>query len=282
MGRAMAERLLDQGHQVTVWNRTPAVAHELATRTQVTVAETAAETFMSCRTVHSMLPDDEAVLELCGDDLLANVPDGRVHVNHATISPAAAKELAQRHARHRVGYISAPVLGRPTVISSGALLVVASGGRVDLEQAMPSLGSLGKKVWNLGDDPRLAAVVKIAVNYSLITALQSIAESVALAESAEVDPNVFVEILTHTAFTGSAHRGYGPMIAEKSYQPVGFAMPLGLKDLALATAFADERGVSLPFAPVLQELFEAATADPALANLDWSAVAEITRSRSFR
>jgi len=67
------------------------------------------------------------------------------------------------------------------------------------------------------------------------------------------------------------------MIAEKRYSPAGFAMPLGLKDLGLAEALAAEGGISLPTAPVLRDRFEKALADPELADLDWSAVAEVTR-----
>lgn len=280
MGRGMSERLLDEGFELTVWNRSPEPAQALASHEHASAVDSVAEAFAQREVVHSMLTDDRVVLDVFDDALLAAVPARRVHVNHATISPEAAEELAERHAGHGVGYVSAPVLGRSTVASTGALLVVASGELASIERAMPSLQSLGKQVWNLGADPRSATVVKIAVNYSIVSALQSITESVVLAESSGIDPSTFVEILTHTAFSGSAHRGYGPLIAEKRYEPVGFAMALGLKDLGLATAAAARSGAQLPFAPVLRELFEAALDDPALAELDWSAVAEITRARS--
>lgn len=280
MGTGMTTRLLDEGYAVTVWNRSAGPAQQLAERDHVDIAATVADAFAARPIVHSMLTDDRVVLDVFSDELLAAVPAGRVHVNHATISPGAAAELAERHARHGVGYVTAPVLGRSTVAATGALLVVASGEQEAIEVALPSLQSLGARVWNLGTDPRLGSVVKIAVNYSILNALQSITESVVLVESAGIDPSTFVEILTHTAFSGSAHKGYGPIIAEKRYLPVGFAMSLGLKDLTLAENAAAELGVRLPVAPVLHELFEAALADPELAELDWSAVAEVTRRRS--
>jgi len=238
--------------------------------------------FAEAPVVHSMLADDAAVLSVLDDRLLAAAPAGRVHVNHATISPAAASELADRHARHGVGYVQAPVLGRSTIASTGMLLIVASGEAADVETALPSIERLGQRVWNLGSDPRMASIVKIAVNYSLLSALQSIAESVVLAESAGIDPEEFVEILTHTAFSGSVHRGYAPLIAGRRYEPVGFSMALGLKDLSLAEGTAESLGISLPIAPVLREVFEAAFADPVLRDLDWSAVAEVTRARRSR
>ena len=282
MGSGMATRLLTEGYSVTVWNRSPDAAEQFALRDGADRAESVADAFAAQTVVHSMLTDDRVMLDVFTDDLLAAVPAGRVHVSHATISPAAAAHLAERHERHGVGYVSAPVLGRSTIAATGALLVVASGEAQAVAMAEPSLQSLGARVWNLGPDPRLAPVVKIAVNYSILNALQSITESVVLVESAGIDPSTFVEILTHTAFSGSAHKGYGPIIAEKRYEPVGFALSLGLKDLTIVENAATELGVALPMAPVLHELFEAALADSALAELDWSAVAEITRRRSRR
>ncbi|MEI5583362.1 MULTISPECIES: NAD(P)-dependent oxidoreductase [unclassified Agromyces] len=280
MGRGMVERLAGEGVRVTAWNRSAGPAEELADRLGTRAADTPEAVFAAAPVVHSMLADDEAVLAVFDDGLLASVPEGRVHVNHATISPAAAGELAERHAAHGVGYVQAPVLGRSTIASTGALLVVVSGDPAAVEAATPTLERLGQRTWNLGADPRMASIVKIAVNYSIVNALQSIGESVVLVESAGIDPQEFVEILTHTAFSGSVHRGYGPLIAGRRYRPVGFSMALGLKDLSLAEGVADAQGVTLPIAPVLRELFEAALADPGLRELDWAAVAEVTRARS--
>lgn len=280
MGAAMAQRLAGEGFAVIAWNRSAGPADALSAHEGITAAASAAAAVAGATVVHSMLANDAAVLGVFSDELLASAPAGRVHVNHATVAPATAALLAERHARHGVGYVSAPVLGRSTIAATGALLVVASGDLVAVAQAMPSLASIGQRVWDLGPDVRRAPIVKIAVNYSLISAMQSMAESLSLVEAAGIDESAFVEILTHTAFSGSAHRGYAPIIAERRYEPVGFAMELGLKDLGLAEGAAGELGVALPVAPVLHELFEAALADERLRDLDWAAVAEVTRRRS--
>ena len=120
-------------------------------------------------------------------------------------------------------------------------------------------------------------MVKLGVNYNLIHALQAIGESVALVESGGVDANTFMEILTHTAFAGSAYAGYGPMIVNRRYSPPGFSMTLGLKDLKLIEDAASAGGLTLPVAAVLRKLFETAQVDPELKDLDWSAIAELTR-----
>ena len=123
----------------------------------------------------------------------------------------------------------------------------------------------------------MASLVKLGVNYNLIHALQAIAESVALVEAGGVDANTFIEIITNTAFTGSAYAGYGPMIANRKYSPAGFSMELGVKDVKLVQAAASDLGLNLPVASVLLDLFQTANQSPQLHDLDWSAVAELTR-----
>ena len=266
---------------VTAWNRSAQSAAQLAKRFGMNLAATVDDVFAAANVVHSILADDSAVLEIFSDDLLKRVPAGRVHVNHATISPSVAAELAARHAQHGVAYVTAPVLGRSDIALTGTLLIVVSGTPTAIEVAMPSLGVLGQRIWNLGADPRSGSVVKIAVNYSIISALQSLAESVTLVETAGIDPSEFVEILTHTAFSGSAHRGYGPIIAEKRYKPAGFMLGLGLKDLNLAESLATGSWRDLAGRAVRHELFAGSPATPGLLRiLDSAAVAEMTRLRS--
>ncbi len=276
MGTAMANRLLDQGVALTAWNRSSGAADQLVTRGLILESNPAA--VFNQPVVLSMLSNDAAVLDTFNDRLLSSLPEGAVHVNMATISIEAARAMYERHAKHNVGYVSAPVLGRPPVAAAGKLLIVASGDSAAIQTALPVLEELSARVFVLGDAAQSASLVKIAVNFNIIHALQALAESIALVERGGVDPVQFVEILTHTAFAGSAYSGYGSMIAESRYSPAGFAMELGIKDLSLTEQAADEFGLSLPSTPVLRSLFETALADDSLRDLDWSAVAEVTRS----
>ncbi|MDT5152759.1 MAG: hypothetical protein QOI01_4492, partial [Mycobacterium sp.] len=130
---------------------------------------------------------------------------------------------------------------------------------------------------SVGDEPARANLVKIAVNYNLIHTLQALAESVTMVERGNVSGDTFIEILTDAAYTGSAYGGYGPMIATRTYEPVGFTVALGLKDLGLAEQAAADTGTALPTSSTLRSLFESALADEDLSKLDWSAVAEVTR-----
>ena len=130
--------------------------------------------------------------------------------------------------------------------------------------------------------PRTANVVKAAVNYDIIHAMEAIGESLTLVESEGVDANEFVELLRSTLFGGVVYTSYGDIIANRRYHPAGFDISLGLKDLGLAEDIAAAAGVDLPTAGALRGVFEEALADPELHDADWSAIAEITRRRLRR
>ncbi len=279
MGTAMAHRLLDQGFDVDIWNRSAKDIDELRDKgaRQVELIEALRNDF-----VMSLLSNDDAALDVFSDERLATAKPGAIHINMSTLSPAASETLASRHDAHGIGYIAAPVLGRPIAITSGKLLVVAAGKAGDIDAAGHIFDKIAAQYWNVGEDHSKSNFVKLGVNYNLIHALQAIGESVALVESAGVDANTFMEILTHTAFTGSAYVGYGPMIVNRAYTPRGFSMALGLKDVKLVEDAAASLGLTLPVATVLHQLFDQALVDPDLKDLDWSAVAELTRQKKIR
>lgn len=277
MGLAMAHRLLDQGFDLDIWNRSPKDLDDLVGRgaRKVELDEALQNDF-----VISLLSNDQAALEVFGEQNLANAKQGSIHINMSTLSPAASEKLAVSHLKHGVGYIAAPVLGRPVAITTGKLLIVAAGSDSDVQKASVVFEKISARYWNVGEDHSKASLVKLGVNYNLIHALQAIGESVALVEAGGVDATTFVEILTHTAFTGSAYAGYGPMIVNRNYSPAGFSLALGLKDVKLVEDAATHLGLTLPVAQVLKTSFEQALDDPELENLDWSAIAELTRRKN--
>jgi 3-hydroxyisobutyrate dehydrogenase-like beta-hydroxyacid dehydrogenase len=274
MGAGMARRLVDAGHDVIVWNRSRASAEQLADA-GARVADTA-EDALRAGVAFSMLADDGAALNVFTENMLQSAV-GATHVNMATVSLETARVLDARHRKAGVGYVAAPVLGRPHLAASGQLNIVTAGPAADIERARPFLEVLGKRLWSVGDEPARANLVKIAVNYNLIHTLQALAESVTMVERGNVSGDTFIEILTDAAYTGSAYGGYGPMIATRTYEPVGFTVALGLKDLGLAEQAAADTGTALPTSSTLRSLFESALADEDLSKLDWSAVAEVTR-----
>lgn len=273
MGGALAGRLLDAGYDVTVWSRTTAKADDLLAR-GATLADRP-EDAIATGMVFSMLSNEEAVRQVFTADRIRSAPEGFVHVNHATVSPAAAREFAAAGG----GYLSAPVVGRPEAVVAGKLAVLISGDANVRAAAAPMLAALGRKVWDFGDTVDAAPTVKIAINYLILHALQALSESITLLEHADLNAGRFVDMINDSVFPGPVYSGYGNAIATSTYTPPGFTATLGLKDLNLALGTADELGVALAAGPALHDVFATAV-EQIGADLDWASVAEVTRRRS--
>ena len=278
MGSAMARRLVDAGHEVRVWNRSRPAIDALVAAGAVAAAE--AGDALAAGLSISMLADDDAVEGVLDEAAVARARG--IHVCMASISPAQADRLAARFAAAGVGYVAAPVLGRPTVAAAGNLNILAAGPPELVDEVLPVLDILGARVWRLGEVPRLANVAKVAVNFNIIHAIQAMGESIAMTERQGIPPAVFHELLTSTLFDGVVYRGYGAEIVDQTYDPPGFVMALGFKDLRLAEEVAREAGVALPTAPALHRVYECALADPELGAYDWGAAAEVMRRDLYR
>ncbi|GGV01815.1 oxidoreductase [Kitasatospora herbaricolor] len=277
MGRGMAANLLAAGHPVRVWNRSPGPVEELVAK-GATAAADLGEVYDS-EAVVSMLPDDRTVEALLLDGALLAGARAGVHVNMATVSVALAERATALHAEHGIGYVAAPVLGRPGVAAAGELNVLAAGEAAQLERVGPLLAAMGRRTWHFGDRPAQANTAKISANFLLACAIESMAEACSLAEANGVRPTDLIEMLTGTLFPGPVYSGYGSMVAERRYEPAGFRLPLGLKDVGLALSAGEARNVPLPFGSVLRDAFLDALAHGD-GEKDWAAVAAVARRRA--
>jgi len=275
MGKAMVARLLDQGHAVTVWNRSPEPAVELAAA-GAKVAETI-EGALRGDVVLSILAHDQAMRDVLLDALPRARP-GLTHVNLATISTAFARELAERHGTLGLGYVAAPVFGRPPVARAGGLNVLTAGAPEAVERARPVLEALAAKLWPMGEDPARANAVKIAGNLMIVSAVEAMGEAAALGEAHGVPTADLLDMLTSTLFAAPIYKIYGAMIAEGRYHPPGFAADLALKDVRLAQAAGDEKGLALPLADLVESGLEALLAGAGEIP-DLAALAQVARGR---
>lgn len=285
MGAAIARRMLEQGIAVRVWNRSHTAALDDLIAAGAEPAESAADA-LSAPVSFSVLADDaaaEAVLSTASEIAHHNT-DGhsRIHVNMSTLSVDAADRITQRLSELGISYVAAPLLGRPEAALAGNINMLLAGDAAVLDKIDPLLASFTAKRWRFGDRPRTANAVKIAMNFMLMQALESIGEGIALIETEGVPASDFVELFTSTTLGGSIHRTYGKIIAERRYSPVGASLEIGLKDLGLAEQLAAEAGLDLAAAPVMRDRFETALADPELAGLDWAVIAELSRGQIER
>jgi 3-hydroxyisobutyrate dehydrogenase-like beta-hydroxyacid dehydrogenase len=255
MGSAIAGRLLDAGHSLRAWNRSPEPARRLAER-GAQIAASAEEAFRG-EVVFSMLSDDQVTRSLLIDSgVLARATSGatRIHVNLATISAALADELAERHSERGIGYVAAPVLGRPDAAAAGKLTILAAGPRQTVEAVQPLLdGTVGHKVWRFGERASQANVVKLAVNFMLAAAIESMGEAAALTSGYGVEPRELFELIGQSLFPGPVYQGYGRLIADGRFEPAGFKARLGLKDVRLALAAAEAAMTPMPVGSLIRD-----------------------------
>jgi 3-hydroxyisobutyrate dehydrogenase-like beta-hydroxyacid dehydrogenase len=252
MGSPMAANLLRGGHQLRVWNRSPAAATRLAGLGAEAVA-TPAEAF-DAPAVITMLADDRTLRDILLDSgLLNRLGPPLIHVNMATVSVALAEELASRWAARGVAYVAAPVMGRPDAAAAAKLNILAAGPHEAIETVRPLLALMGQKIWPMGDQAQRANVAKLAVNFMLASAVETLAEATVLAGAYGIAAQQLVDLITSSILPGPVYQGYGALIAQQRYEPAGFKAELGLKDIRLALDAARAAAVPLPVASVVHD-----------------------------
>jgi len=271
MGSAMAANILRAGNALTVWNRSAGKADDLASA-GATVASTPSN-LAGCDAVFAMLANDDATREtIVGSGLLAALSKDAIIVNCGTISIELARELTLAAAEAGVGYVAAPVLGRPNVAAEGKLNVIAAGSTEALDRVQPLLDAIGQKTWRVGSEPAQANVAKIGANFLIASAIGAMGEAFAIAEGNGLDPHELYDLVTNTLFAAPVYKGYGAQILEERFEPAGFQLVLGRKDVGLAQSAGESGNVNLPLADALAGVFEAAI-DAGDGEKDWSAIA---------
>lgn len=263
MGSAIAERLLKQGHQVTVWNRTPAKAQALAPL-GARVAATAAELANSADIVLSILTDAGAIAAAYegAEGLLSGNIAGKLFVEMSTVRPDTQRALEKSIRARGAAMIDCPVGGTTGPARDGKLLGFAGGDAADLERARPVLAQLCRRIEHVG--PVGAGVsLKLAINLPLLVFWQAFGEALALCQPLELDPARIVDIFADTSGGPNMLKTRGPMIAEalggKTPAQVTFNIDSIRKDLATMIDEARTLGYDLPVAARALECYDGAS-----------------------
>jgi 3-hydroxyisobutyrate dehydrogenase-like beta-hydroxyacid dehydrogenase len=274
MGTEMAGRLIDAGHALTVYNRTASKAEPLVGR-GARAATSAAEAAASADLVVTMLENDEALAAVCLGDgaFLSAMPAGAVHVAMGTHGIALVRRLDAEHRARGIGFVAAPVLGRPPAAAAGQLGIIAGGDPAAIARAEPLFAAMGRRTFPAGPDPVAAATAKIVNNFLLAASIQALGEAFVLGEKAGLPADALLDILTDGLFSGPAHKIYGRLIADKAFfDAPGFSASTGLKDVKLALAAGDAFSTPLPSANICHDRLLSAIAH-GLAAADWSVMA---------
>jgi 3-hydroxyisobutyrate dehydrogenase-like beta-hydroxyacid dehydrogenase len=274
MGAGMAANLLKAGHEVTVYNRSPGKVQPLVEQG----AQAAATVAEACRgdAVVTMLANDEAIesVVLGEGGVLQNLAAGAIHVSSSTISVALSERLAATHATAGQRFVAAPVFGRPEVAAAGELFVIAAGARGAVEAVMPVFEAIGQRTFVVAERPEAANLVKLSGNFLIASMIEALGEAMALTGKAGIGHRQYLDILTSTLFNGPLYKIYGGLIADRRFEPAGFAALLGHKDIRLTLAAAESLRVPMPLASLLQDRFLTLLAQGG-ESLDWSAIGRL-------
>ena len=202
-----------------------------------------------------MLADDAALESVMGGDegILAGLAKGALHISMSTIAVATAERLAGEHAGADSASSAPPVFGRPEAAAAGKLFIVAAGAADDVAGAGGVFSAVGQRVFSVGTQPAAAALVKLCGNFMILSAIESMAEAMTLAEKGGVPKAQLLEVLTGSLFDAPVFHNYGKALAAAKFTPAGFAAPLGLKDMRLAGQAAEKLRVPMPLLGVLRD-----------------------------
>jgi 3-hydroxyisobutyrate dehydrogenase-like beta-hydroxyacid dehydrogenase len=274
MGAGMARNLLQAGHEVAVYNRSRDKAEPLA-KEGARVADSPADACLGAEAVLTMLADDPAVEHVVFGEkgIASGLAKNTIHISCSTISTALARKLTSEHAARAQGYLSVPVFGRPEAAEAKKLLVVAAGNSEWIEHCNPLFEAIGRQTFIVGAEPWQANAAKLCGNFMIASMLEAFAEAFATLRKAGVESHSFLEIMS-ALFASPVYSGYGRLIADGRFEPAGFALRLGLKDVRLVLQTAEECSAPMPFASLIHDQFVNAMAH-GQAEQDWASVANV-------
>ena len=248
MGRGMARRILDAGHDLTVYDVIREQAKELESA-GARVASSVADLCSDRDVVATMLVEDSTVSDVVHSKggLRDSLSPGAIHLAMGTYGVATIRALTATHTAAKQILVAAPVLGRPDLAASGQLGIVSAGPNDAVERCAPLFKVMGRRTFHAGTTPEAATAIKLANNGVLGAAMIAMAEAFSLVRKYNVAPQVFYDVMTEGLFAGApAYVGYGKTMVDGTYDRVGSPVTVGLKDANLILAAADIARVPMP------------------------------------
>lgn len=273
MGQPIGINLLRAGYSLRVYNRSGEKAAPLVAKGAIQAAHSY-EVAEPGGIVLTMLANDEALVDVCHEkpSFVEKLGNGGIHVSLSTISPATSRKLAEQHGKLGVEYVACPVFGRPAAAAAARLWTCVSGLSDAKKRIQTILTAISQNSFDFGEDPGGANVVKLCGNFLIASAIEALAEALALAQKNGVDPRKLSEMLGQTMFSCSVYQIYGKQIAEQQFEPAGFRLALGLKDINLALQTAAASSMPMPLASLLRDRLLSQIAR-GRGDLDWTATA---------
>jgi 3-hydroxyisobutyrate dehydrogenase len=260
MGRPTAGNLLKAGHNLYIYNRTPAKCDSLAAQ-GATVCRSPAEVAENVEVVFINVPDTPDVEQVIfgSDGISQSARAGLIVVDNSTISPSATRQFAQRLKEKGVEYLDAPVSGGCAGAQKGTLAIMVGGDEQVFRKCLPLFEILGSKIVRAGP-VGMGQTTKACNQLFFAMHMLACCEGISLAKKAGLDPADMVSVVSSGAGGSYALAKLGPKIIADDLEPT-FTIDLLCKDLRLAMELAQEAGLSLPGIGLVQGLFNKAQAE---------------------
>ena len=259
MGSHMAQRLIDAGYSLSVYDRTRQKAKALGQR-GAQVAQTPRDLAANCQVVMACVTDDEAQHDVMfgPDGALAGVHAGSAMIDLSTVSPDASRRLFAAAREKAVPMIDAAVSGSVPQVEQGSLVIFVGGDHKTFEQGKPILDVLGQNSFYMGASG-MGTTMKLVVNTLLGLGMQALAEAIALGEKAGLEKGLLLDVLGQTAVLTSGQKSKLENVKREEY-PTNFALSLMHKDFSLVLSRAYDLSVSMPSTAAAQQMYTAAMA----------------------
>jgi len=252
MGSAIALRLIEVGHQVTVWNRSPDKVAALveAGAKRAATPKAVADAADVVLTILTNAPAQTAVYE-GSDGVLAGKINGKLVLDMSTVQPAEETALATKVRAQGAAFVECPVGGTTGPARQGKLLGLAGGNAADVARARGILDQLCRRVEHVGP-VGAGASMKLAINLPLLVAYQALGEAYVLCRHVGADPKWLMELFSDTSGAPNVLKTRGPAVAEALAGGQGVAPAFDVdsicKDLRTMVAEAKTLGAELPLA----------------------------------
>lgn len=250
MGAPMSCHLAKAQTPVWVWNRTPGKAAR-SIEAGAQEAGSLAELAKTCRIIILCVSRSEDVRSIC-ETLLLQLDPGDVVVDHSTIEPHVAKEVAEMLAERGVGFVDAPITGGSMGAENGTLTIFCGGNRAHFEAIEPILSAYGKRVAWVGESGA-GQMTKLANQIGVAGALIGLCEALSFASKAGLDIAVTKELLSTGAAGSWAFDFYGPKILNQDWTP-GFSIVNQRKDLKYCEQTAQRIDAAIPMSQLVDQL----------------------------
>ncbi len=256
MAHGIIPRLMQAGHAVTAWNRTPGKGQSLVDA-GMAMGNSPAEVALKSDAVFSCVTNSAAVeaVALGAQGILNGLAKGSIYMDLSTISPIVSRKVSAAFAKRDRIMLDTPISGSPVSLAQGKASVMVGGDKEAFDEVRDLLGAIGPKVSYIGESG-LAVQTKIGINLTLIVEMVGFCEGVALAEKGGVARKIAVDAMLKSVVASPVMGYRGPFILDMPDKPLA-NVTLQQKDAILALELARELGMPTPLLAAANELLNA-------------------------